>query len=323
MAGRALNNIVVTGANGFVGEALCALLTQRGLTVRRAVRTARTAGDTALGDFGANTDWAPILHGAGAVLHLAARTHVLHDTAADPEAAYRAINVEATQRLALCAVAAGVPHVVFLSSIKVNGEATHGTPYSEASPPRPLDAYGRTKLEAERALAEITQGTNTSFTLLRSPLVYGPGVKANFLRLLHFAARGVPLPLAAIDNRRSLIYAGNLAHALLACVENPAARGQTFLVCDDEQPSTPELIRRMGDALGARPRLFALPQSLLRAIATLAGRGEEWRRLAGSLAIDASTIRATLGWTPPYTMGQGLADTARWYHREFPTKSRR
>jgi nucleoside-diphosphate-sugar epimerase len=312
--------IVVTGATGFVGEALCAALPTRGFGVRRAVRVARRAGDHALGDFGPHTPWPAVLEGASCIMHLAARTHVLHDTAADPDAAYRAINVDATVHLARSALKAGVKQFVFLSSIKVNGEATTGVPFTEQSVAQPLDAYGRSKLEAEQVLADITRGTDMALTVLRPPLVYGPGVKANFLRLMRFAARGVPLPLAGIHNRRSLVYLGNLVDALVTCAENRAAHGRTFLVSDTEAPSTPELIRRMAGALHTRPRLFSVPLLMLKAGTALLGRADQWRRLSDSLEIDASAVRQALNWSPPHTLEQGLQATAKWYHEKFPSQ---
>lgn len=315
--------VVVTGAHGFVGRAVCAALDARGMAVRRAVRIKRGEGDFSLGDFDARTPWTAVLSGASCVVHLAARTHVLHDRATDPEAAYRAINVDATRHLARCAAAAGVKHFLFLSSIKVNGEATKDTPFTEASIPQPLDAYGRTKWEAEQELAEVVRESDMALTVLRPPLVYGPGVKANFLRLMNFAARGVPLPLARISNRRSLVYVGNLVDAMMQCMSNPASHGRTFLVSDREALSTPELIRHMARALQTRPRLFPAPTSLLKLGAALLGRGDEWRRLSGSLEVDASAIRHSLNWTPRYSADDGLRATAQWYHQQFSNKSNR
>ena len=220
-------------------------------------------------------------------------------------------------RLVQAAERAGVTRFVLMSSIKVNGEITHGAPFTESTAPQPQDAYGLTKCEAE----ELVRASSLDATILRPPLVYGPGVKANFLRLLDGVARRMPLPLAAIDNRRSLIYVKNLAHAITTSLEQPTAMGKTFLVRDTEQPSTPELIRRMGVALGRAPRLFACPPWLLAAGATIAGRTDEWRRLSTSLEIDSSAIQQTLAWTPPHTLDQGLSATAEWYHRESPIKS--
>ena len=317
MVTRVKGVVLVTGANGFVGSTLCPLLEAQGWTVRRAVRTAEQAGDVAVGEIGPGAEWRPALEGANAIVHLAARTHVLHDTASDPLAEYRRINVEGTARLVQAAERAGVTRFVLMSSIKVNGEITHGAPFTESTAPQPQDAYGLTKCEAE----ELVRASSLEATILRPPLVYGPGVKANFLRLLDGVARRMPLPLAAIDNRRSLIYVKNLAHAITTSLEQPTAMGKTFLVRDTEQPSTPELIRRMGVALGRAPRLFACPPWLLAAGATIAGRTDEWRRLSTSLEIDSSAIQQTLAWTPPYTLDQGLSATAEWYHSESPIKS--
>lgn len=317
MVTRVRGVVLVTGANGFLGGTLCPLLEAQGWAVRRAVRTAQQTGDFAVGEIGRGTEWQAALEGANAIVHLAARTHVLYDTAGDPLAEYRCINVEGTARLVQAAERAGVTRFVLMSSIKVNGEITHGTPFTESMAPQPVDAYGITKREAEDAV----RASSLSATILRPPLVYGPRVKANFLRLLESVARRMPLPLAAIDNRRSLIYVKNLAHAIATCLERPTAIGKTFLVRDAEQPSTPELIRRMGMALHTTPRLFACPPWLLAAGATIAGRAGEWQRLSTSLEIDSSAIQRTLGWTPPYTLDQGLSATAEWYHRESPIKS--
>ena len=317
MVTRVKGVVVVTGANGFVGSTLCPLLEAQGWIVRRAVRTAQQAGDFAVGEMGPGAEWRPALEGANAIVHLAARTHVLHDTASDPLAEYRRINVEGTARLVQAAERASVMRFVLMSSIKVNGEITHGAPFTESMAPQPVDAYGITKREAEDAV----RASSLDATILRPPLVYGPGVKANFLRLLDGVARRMPLPLAAIDNRRSLIYVKNLAHAITTSLEQPTAMGKTFLVRDTEQPSTPELIRRMGVALGRAPRLFACPPWLLAAGATIAGRADEWQRLSTSLEIDSSAIQQTLAWTPPYTLDQGLSATAEWYHSESPIKS--
>ena len=309
--------VVVTGANGFVGTALCAMLQAQGWTVRRAVRTTQAEGDVAVGDIGPDTDWQAALAGATAIVHLAARTHVLHDHAADPMAAYRRINVEGTACLLRAAERTGVKRLVFLSSIKVNGETTAGTPYTEAMQPRPLNAYGISKAEAE----DLVRASALATTILRPPLVYGPGVKANFLRLMKLVAQRVPLPLASIKNQRSLIYVNNLAHAITTSLEHPNAVGKTFLVRDTGQPSTAELIRRMGVALGVTPRLFACPSSVLALGAMLTGRSSEWQRVGSSIEMDSSEISRTMGWTPPYSLDQGLSATAQWYHREFPIKS--
>ena len=312
----ASNTILVTGANGFVGQALCAALAAAGYDVRMAVRAPQPGlpGAMAAGDIGPATDWRAALDGMGVVVHLAARTHVLRETAADPLAEYRRINVSGTGHLARSAAAQGVRRFVFLSSVKVNGESTTARPFTEDDAPRPEDAYGVSKWEAEQALFRIAAETGLEVVVLRPPLVYGPGVKGNFLRLMNIVARGVPLPLGAVDNRRSLVYTGNLAGAIIRALDAPQAAGRTYLVSDGEDVSTPDLVRGLAQALGVTARIPAFPLAALDFIAAVAGRRVQLARLAGSLQVDGSRIRRELHWQPRYTLAQGLAETARWYH---------
>jgi nucleoside-diphosphate-sugar epimerase len=307
--------VLVTGASGFVGTALCAALEAAGRPFRRAVRSAAPASAVAVGDIGPATDWRAALEGVRCVVHLAARTHVLADAAADPLAEYRRANVDATLRLARQAAAAGVRRLVFMSSIKVNGESSR-RPYTEADPPRPEDAYGISKWETEQALAALAAASGLEVVVLRPPLVYGPGVKGNFLRLMRLVARGTPLPLASIDNRRSLIHVGNLADAVVAAIDAPGAAGRTYLAADGEDVSTPGLIRAIAEALGTRARLLPCPGTLLGLGAALAGRRAEAERLTGSLQVDATRLRRELGWHPRVTLAEGLAETARWFREE-------
>ena len=312
--------ILVTGAGGFVGRALCATLQQEQFTAIAALR--RIPGGTglaqeiAVGDLGPDTDWQAALQDVGCVVHLAARTHVLNDRSTDPLAEYRRINVVATEHLARQAARSGVRRFVFLSSIKVNGEATSTGPYSERDDPRPEDAYGISKREAEDALCAIGSETGMEIVILRPPLVYGPGVKGNFLQLLKAVAKGLPLPLASINNRRSLVYVGNLVDAIIACIRSPAAAGKSFLVSDGEDLSTPEMIRRLAMAMGRSPRLLPCPPALLALAARLLGREAAFRRLSGSLAVDSSLLRETLGWQPRYSVNQGFSATVQWYDRD-------
>jgi UDP-N-acetyl-alpha-D-quinovosamine dehydrogenase len=266
-----------------------------------------------VGDIGPDTSWRAALTGARCVVHLAARTHVLHDSAADPLSEYRRINVLGTERLAREAAACGVKRVVFLSSVKVNGERTLAQPYTEDDTPQPEDAYGITKQEAEQVLARLATETGLEVVVLRPPLVYGPEVKGNFLRLLNFAARGVPLPLAWVDNLRSLVYVGNLVDAITRAIDAPQAAGKTYLVSDGEDVSTPQLVRDIATALEVGPRIFPFPPRLLQLAGSLSGRGGEVSRLTGSLQVDSSRIRRELAWHPRFRLAQGLAETARWY----------
>jgi len=307
---------LVTGANGFVGRALCKALASAGRPARAALREQRAgfADAVVTGDIGPETDWRAALEGIRCVVHLAARTHVLSDTAADPLAEYRRINFAGTDRLARAAVAQGVRRFVFLSSVKVNGERTVTRPFTEDDAPRPEDAYGASKWEAEQALARVAVESRLEVVVLRSPLVYGPGVRGNFLRLMHLVARGVPLPLGAAHNRRSLVYVGNLADAIVKAIDAPRAAGRTYLVADGEDVSTPELVRALARALGVTPRLPSLPLAVLDLAAAIVGRRAELARLTDSLQVDCSRIRSELDWRPRHGLAQGLQETARWYY---------
>lgn len=308
--------ILVTGANGFIGRALSDALAASGREVRRAVRAAGPDDTNAIavGDIGAGTDWGAALQGVGCVVHLAARTHVLRETAADPLTEYRRINVAATERLARSAAARGVRRIVFLSSVKVNGERTDTRPFTEDDAPRPEDAYGESKWEAEQALARVAAETGLQAVVLRPPLVYGPGVKGNFLRLMKWVAHGWPLPLGTVANRRSLIYVGNLVDAIVKAIEAPRAAGKTFFVADSQDVSTPDLVRALAAALGIKPRLLSFPLAPLQLAAALAGQGGGFSSLTGSLQVESLRIRRELGWEPRYNLTRGLEETARWYH---------
>ena len=310
-----MTTVLVTGANGFVGSALCAALANRDYCVRGVVRDpSRSAGLicelTKVGDIGSNTDWSGSLIGVDMVVHLAARVHVMRDSATDPLAEFRRVNVAGTERLALAAATAGVRRFVFLSSVKVNGERGG---YNESDPPAPQDAYGISKHEAELSLREIAAETGMEVVIIRPPLVYGPGVKANFHALLRAVARGIPLPLGAIHNRRSLVALDNLVDMIVTCIDHPAAANQTFLVSDGEDLSTTELIRHLARAMGRPARLIPIPASVLMAGATLLGKREVAARLCGSLQVDITKARELLGWLPPITMDEGLRRTAEHY----------
>ncbi len=309
--------VLVTGATGFVGAALCAALATQGFRVRRAVRGARPDLESTcvVGDITRDMQWRPALQDVTVVLHLAARTHVLHDRSADPLAEYRKVNVHGTTALARQAAASSVRRVVFLSSIKVNGESTQAAPFSETDTPAPEDPYGISKLEAEQALQHIAKTTGLEAVILRPPLVYGPQVKGNFLRMLGAIARGMPMPLASIDNQRSLIYVGNLVDAIIACIDAPAVVGKTYLVSDGEDISTPTLIGKLAASMGKAARLLPCPPALLTLGAAMLGKQAAVARLTGSLQIDSSCIRRELGWQPRYSLDQGLSATAQWYYQ--------
>lgn len=265
-----------------------------------------------VGDIEAPRDLAGALVGATGVVHTVARVHQMRDRTFDPLAAHRAINVEGTLRVARAAAKAGARRFVFLSSVKVHGEE-RATALTESDVPAPADAYGVSKWEAEQALAALGRETGLEIAVLRPPLVYGPDVRANFLRLLDLVARGVPLPFGAIRNRRSLVFVDNLADAVAAAVTSPRAAGRAFLVSDGEDLSTPELVRAIAAALGRRARLLSIPDRLLRLAAALVGRSAAAGRLLGSLFVDSSPIRRDLAWSPPFTVAEGLAATASWY----------
>lgn len=259
---------------------------------------------------GPEADWFDALTGTQAILHLAARAHILHDEAADPLAAYRAVNTAGTLRLAEQAAAAGVRRFVFVSTVKVHGESSPpGRPFDETMAPVPEGPYAVSKLEAEQGLAALAARTGMEVVVVRPPLVYGPGVKANFAAMARAVDRGWPLPLGAIDNRRSLIGVDNLVDLLLRCLDHPAAANQAFLASDGEDLSTPEMLRRLGTALGRPARLLPVPQTLLRAGGALLGRGPAVDRLCGSLQVDITKARTLLGWSPPVSVDEGLRRT--------------
>lgn len=306
--------VLVTGANGFVGRALCGELLRSGYSVLGAVRQNKKMSlpegvrAVSVGSINSDTDWSGALAGCEVVVHLAARVHVMHDKANDPLAAFREVNVEGTLNLARQAVLAGVKRFVFISTIKVNGEGCD-EPYRETDAPAPEVAYALSKWEAEQRLRRIALETGMEVVILRPPLVYGPGVRANFQRLMRGVQKGWPLPLGAIRNRRSLLFLGNFVDAIRVCVEHPAAAGQTFLLDDGRAVSTPELIRAVAAAVGRPARLVAVPVWALELAGMLLGKRAAVARLKGSLSVDSSFIRSRLGWTPPYSMAEGLDAT--------------
>ena len=315
--------VLVTGATGFVGRHLCPMLIEAGHEVAAAIR-ADTAPDLPaavkcinVGDLTPGTLWRDALESIDGVIHLAARTHVMKETEANPLMAYRRMNVEVTRRLANECAVLGIKRLVFMSSIKVNGERTTTTPFTAATPPAPEDAYGITKRDAESELARATEGTSTEISVLRSPLVYGPGVKGNFLRLMHAVHDGKMLPLGMIANRRSLVYVGNLCSAMCACLEQPQAAGKTYLVRDSEDLSTTALVRRIAQALMTDTKLLPVPAALLRLAGQIFGQGPTIARLTGSLQIDDLALREDLSWQPPFSVDQGLEHTATWFKQQI------
>lgn len=311
--------ILVTGATGFVGSALVRRLTMdEGLrTVVVAVRRIDTSwpkcvNPVQVGNLTPTTDWHAALQGVSEVVHLAARVHIMSDTSSDLLAQFRHVNVEGTANLARQAAAFGVRRFVYLSSIKVNGESTErGRLFTAADTPAPEDPYGVSKHEAEQVLRRIASETGMEVVIIRPPLVYGPGVKANFQSMMRWLARGIPLPFAAVtDNRRSLVALDNLVDLIVTCLGHPAAANQTFLVSDGEDLSTTALLRRMGAALGSPARLFNVPIPALKLGAAMLGRRSMYQRLCGSLQVDICKTEEMLGWMPPVSVDEGLRRTA-------------
>ncbi|WP_028218344.1 NAD-dependent epimerase/dehydratase family protein [Paraburkholderia oxyphila] len=316
-----MSSILVTGANGFVGRSVCRTLAANGHDVTALVRRVGTSADA-----GAAREWA---HGgtdfAGlaeawprelvpdCVVHLAARVHVMNDTAVDPLAAFRATNVEGALRVARAAREHGAQRMVFVSSVKAAAEFDAGVPLAESMPAAPDDAYGLSKLQAEEALWQYGEQSGLEIVIVRPPLVYGPGVGANFLQMMNALWRRLPLPLGAVDARRSLVYVENLADALMRCATDPRAANACFYVRDDQDPSVAGLLRALGQHLGRPARLLPIPVSLLRTAGMVTGRAAQMDRLTQSLRVDDSRIRKTLEWNGPYTLDEGLAATARWY----------
>lgn len=305
---------LVTGAGGFVGKSLCTVLLSQGQAVRAIVRvTSAQAGDfeqVVVGAIDRSTDWSAALRDVGILIHLAARVHVMDDAAADPLAEFRKVNVEGTLNLAQQAAKAGVKRFVYVSSVKVNGEQTGLLPFVEQAIPNPQDPYGVSKWEAEQALHQISATTGLEVVIVRPPLVYGAGVKGNFAQMIKVLGKGIPLPLASVKNLRSLIYVENLVDALILCTIHSSAAGQTYLVSDGEDVSTPDLLRKLAEAMDQPARVFSCSLALLRLAARLIGKSDQVDRLLGSLQVDGSKIRRELGWTPPFTLQEGLRATA-------------
>jgi GT2 family glycosyltransferase/nucleoside-diphosphate-sugar epimerase len=343
---------LVTGANGFVGRPLCEEMLRRGWHVRAAVRSngqlLNGAEVIAAGNIDGNTDWTDALRGIDVVIHLAARVHVMKDAAVDPLAEFLKVNLHGTTNLAQQAARAGVKRLVYVSSIKVNGERTTPNPsdnsaaayvdsgllpfdasggreergiFSESDKPNPQDPYAISKWQAEQALHRIARETALEVVILRPPVVYGPGVKGNFIRLLMAVDKGIPLPFASVHNTSSLIYLGNLVDILMDCANHPAATGKTYLVSDGEDISIPELIRQSSKGLGRPARVFSTPVKLLRGLGALFGQLDSVDRIVGSLRISNDLISRELGWKPRFTLRQGLQATAEWYKAQHHPSS--
>lgn len=308
------HKILITGSSGFVGSHLVQILLaqQQDLVCpQRSHREIAGCACPTVGDIDSNTDWSVALEDVHTVIHCAARVHVMNETADSPLTAFRQVNVEGTLALARQAAAAGVRQFIYISSVKVNGEMTPmGEAFNEASPCFPEDAYGISKREAELALWELAETTGMAMTIIRPPLIYGSGVGANFQTMLRWVHRQWPLPLASISNQRSLLFVKNLCHFITRCIQNPRAYQEVFLLSDGEDLSTSQLLRACARALHVAPRLLPSPAWCLRLIARLIGKKSIADRLCLSLKIDSSKARQRLDWSPPYTVQQGLDETA-------------
>ena len=315
--------IAVTGASGFIGRALCTTLDARGIKGRAILRKQlmdanfQSIDSVSVGDIGANTQWRKALKGVDVVVHCAAQAHVMGKEGGELGAIFHDVNVIAVSRLAEQAVEAGVKRLVFMSSIKVNGELCKpGELFQESDQPNPQDAYGYSKMEAERVLFEVGKRTGLEIVVVRPPLVYGPGVKGNFLSLIRWLDRGIPLPLGAVTNQRSLIGIDNLVDFILVCAQHPAAAGEVFVVSDGEYLSTTALLQRMGYALDKPARLIPVVPELLQWGAKLLGKEEITLRLLGSLQVDISKTKDLLGWVPPVSVDEGLKKVVQWYKEQ-------
>jgi UDP-glucose 4-epimerase len=312
-----MKKILITGANGFVGNDLRGVLANAGYLVRGSVRDAATqtphCTSVAVGAINAATDWSAALHGIECVVHLAARVHVMHEAAADALAAFRTVNVDGTVNLARQAAANGVTRFIYLSSIKVNGEATFARPFFADDPVHPEDAYAQSKWEAEQALRNIGTTAGMDIVVIRPPLIYGPGVKGNLLRLLRLVDKRWPLPLGRVQNARSLVGIGNLCDLIRVCIEHPHAAGEIFLAADGDDVSTPQLLRHLAEALDKRILLLPVPVAVLHGLGKLFGVSDAIARLTGDLRVDIGKNREFLDWTPPYPLAEGLREMAKAY----------
>jgi nucleoside-diphosphate-sugar epimerase len=312
------NRFLVTGATGFIGRALSLELVRRGYDTRCAVRDRTRATElpgqvVEVGEIDRETDWDAALGGVTTVIHLAARVHVMGEAAGDSLAEFREINVLGTKQLARVAADKGVQRIVYVSSIGVNGRNTKFKPFTEAGIVAPSSSYAISKYEAEQSLLEMSDRTGIEVVILRPPLVYGPDNKGNFLRLLKLVQRGFPLPLGSVTNHRSMVYLGNLVDALIVCAQHSGAVGKTYLVSDGSDVSTPQLICRIARLLNKPAKLWSVPPALLRMAGRVTGKSPEVERLIESLVVDSSKIHHELGWSPPFSMEQGLAETVRWF----------
>ena len=314
--------VLITGASGFVGSPLVNYLASLGHELVALTRSTSSVKPheselvklSAIGDIDGSTNWSPYLVGVESIVHLANRAHVMNEQVSDPLSLYRAINTDGTLHLARQAVAAGVKRFIFISSIKVNGELTKpGQPFTADDVSVPLDPYGLSKYEAELGLRQIAQETGLEVVVIRPPLIYGPGVKANFLKMMRWVERGIPLPLGSIHNQRSLVGIDNFLNFISLCLTHPKAAGKTFLVSDDHDLSTTELLKGIARSMGQSSKLLAIPQGILEGVLGILGQRRIAERLCGSLQLDIQPTKDQLGWRPPYSFEDQMRKTIEAY----------
>lgn len=308
---------LVTGASGFVGSHLMEEIDRRGLPVRGLTRGS-VKGLVTVPSYGPEMDWRKCLEGVDTLVHLAARAHIIKESAAHPLEAFREANVVATENLAKQARSAGVRRFVFVSSIGVNGNVTEpGKPFTPADVPSPHSDYATAKAEAEASLKQICGANALEFVIIRPPLMYGPGVKANFLRLMKLAALGIPSPFGLVNNKKSFLYVKNLCDLIITTLDHPRAANKLFLVSDGHDVSTDTLYRDLMAAFGKRPYRMTLPVGLLKSICSVVGAGKTLEQLIGNLQIETSYTKEQLDWNPPYTYSEGITATARSFGGKY------
>ncbi|QDZ39378.1 NAD-dependent epimerase/dehydratase family protein [Euhalothece natronophila Z-M001] len=317
-----MKSILITGATGFIGSHLLPQLEQNNFSLKITTRqsspqTSQHVTPIQINNIDETTDWSKALIGVDCVIHLAARAHILQDTSTDPETAFYQTNTAATANLVKPAIAQGVKHFIFMSSIGAMATTSEQI-LTETFPCQPDTPYGRSKLKAEQALKELCENSTMTWTILRPPLIYGPNNPGNMERLLKLVKTGLPLPLGGINNHRSLLYVGNLVNAITTCISHPKAKNQTFLISDGEDLSTPSLINQLGKAMGKSPMLIPITPQFLTVIAKPLGKEDTIKRLAGSLTVDNNKIRTTLDWNPPFSVTEGLQHTVDWFIKSKP-----